>query len=49
MFTGVSLVAQMVKSLPAKRGTQVQSLGQEDPLRKKWQPTPVFFPGKSHG
>ena len=49
MFTGVSLVAQMVKSLPAKRGTQVQSLGQEDPLRKKWQPTPVFLPGKSHG
>ena len=19
------------------------------PWRKKWQPTPVFFPGKSHG
>ena len=28
---------------------QVQSLGQEDPLRRKWQPTPVFLPGKSHG
>ena len=27
--------------------TQVQSLGQEDPLRKKWQPTPVFLPGRS--
>ena len=35
MFTGVSLVAQMVKSLPAKRGTQIRSLGQEDPLEKE--------------
>ena len=23
--------------------------GQEDPQRRKWQPTPVFLPGKSHG
>ena len=23
--------------------------GQEDPLEKKWQPTPVFLPGESHG
>ena len=29
--------------------TQVQSLGQEDPLRRKWQPNPVFLPGKFHG
>ena len=29
--------------------TQVQSLGQEDPWRKKWQPTPAFLPGESHG
>ena len=29
-----SLVAQMVKNLPAMQGTQVQSLGQEDPLEK---------------
>ena len=28
------LVAQMVKSLPAMQGTQVRSLGQEDPLEK---------------
>ena len=27
----------------------VQSLGWEDPLRRKWQRTPVFLPGKSHG
>ena len=30
-----SLVAQMVKSLPAMRETQVQSLGREDPLEKE--------------
>ena len=30
-----SLVAQRVKHLPAMRETQVQSLGQEDPLQKK--------------
>ena len=29
--------------------TQVWSLGQEIPQRRKWQPTPVFLPGKSHG
>ena len=28
------LVAQMIKNLPAMRETQVQSLGQEDPLEK---------------
>ena len=31
---GASLVAQMVKSLPAMQETWVQSLGQEDPLGK---------------
>ena len=29
--------------------TQVRSLGQEDPLEKEMQPTPVFLPGKSPG
>ena len=28
-------MAQLVKSLPAMRETQVQSLGQEDPLEKE--------------
>ena len=32
--TGTSLVAQMVKNLPARQETRVQSLGQEDPLEK---------------
>jgi len=30
-----SLVAQMVKNLPAVKKTWVQSLGQEDPLEKE--------------
>ena len=29
--------------------TQVQWLGWEDPLERKWQPTPVLLSGKSHG
>ena len=38
----------MVKGLPAIQETQVQSLGQEDPLEKEMQPASVFLPGKSH-
>ena len=44
-----SLVAQMVKRLPAMRETWVQSLGQEDPLEKEMATTPVLLPGKFHG
>ena len=33
--TGTSLVAQMVKHLPAMQETRVQSLGWEDPLQKE--------------
>ena len=29
--------------------TWVLSLGGKDPWRRKWQPTPVFLLGKSHG
>ena len=29
--------------------TRVLSLGWEDSLGRKWQPTPVFLSGKSHG
>ena len=28
--------------------TRVQYLGQEDPLEREWQPTPVFLPGEFH-
>ena len=30
-------------------GDWAQFLGWEGPWRRKWQPTPVFFPGESHG
>ena len=36
----------VVKIPPTMQETQVWSL---IPWRRKWQPTPVFFPGKSHG
>ena len=38
-----SLLAQMVKNPPAEQETWIQLLGWEDPLRKAWQPTPVFL------
>ena len=39
----------MVKNIPAVRETWVQSLGPEDPLRRKWQPIPFILPGEFHG
>ena len=39
----------MVKPLPAVRKTWVPSLDWKIPWRRKWQPTPVLLPGKSHG
>ena len=42
----------MVKNLLANAGDirdAFQSLGWEDPLKRKWQPTPVFLPGESYG
>ena len=44
-----SVMAHMVKNLPAMQETGVPSLGWEDPLEEAWQPTPVFLPGESHG
>ena len=46
-----SLVAQQGRICLSLQDTEVQSLGLEDPWRKKWQPTPVFLPGtmKSYG
>ena len=43
------MLLQSVKNLPAAQETWIQSLGWEDPRRRKWQPTPVSLPGKSHG
>ena len=42
-------IAQTVKLMPTMKETQIRSLGQEIPWRRKWQPTPVFLPGESHG
>ena len=44
-----SLVAQSVKHLSTMWETWVRSLGWEVPWRRKWQPTPVILPRKSHG
>ena len=41
-------MAQMVKNLAAMQETQVQSLGQEDPLEKEMTTHPVFLPGEFH-
>ena len=55
---GASLVAQMVKNLPAMQETQVQSLGQEDLLEKEmathssiiaWKIPWTEEPGRSMG
>ena len=39
----------MVMRLPAVQETWIQSLGQEDPWGREWQPTPVSLPGEFHG
>ena len=44
-----SLVAQTAKNPSSMQENQVQSLGQEDPLKREWQATPIFLPGKPHG
>ena len=46
-----SLIAQLIKNLPAMQETLVQFLGQEDPWRRDKLLTPMFlgFPGGSTG
>ena len=44
-----SLVAQWERIHLPMQETWVQSLSQNIPWRRKWQPTPVFLHGKSHG
>ena len=39
----------MVKNLPAMQETQAHPWVGKVPWRRKWQPTPVFLLGKSHG
>ena len=42
---GASLVAQMIKNLPAMLETWVRKI----PWRREWLPTLVFLPGQLHG
>ena len=54
MLGGTSQVALVVKNPPVNAGDEtegmlVQSLGREDPWRRKLQPTPVFLPGEPLG
>ena len=47
-YSWTSLMAQLVKNLPAVWETWVQSLGWED-LLEKGKATPVFWPREFHG
>ena len=47
-FTMSSLIAQLVKSLPAMQETRLNPGEGKIPWRRKWQPTPVFLPGEFH-
>ena len=44
-----SLIAQLVKNLPAVQETGFNPWVEKIPWRRKWQPPPVTLPGKSHG
>ena len=39
----------MVKNLLVMHETQIRSLVGKIPWRRKWLPTPVFWPGELHG
>ena len=50
LFTmGASLIAQLVKNLPALQETRFDFWVWKIPWRRKWQPTLVFLPRKCHG
>ena len=46
--TGASLIAQLVKNLPAVQETPVRFLGREDPLEKGKATHPVGWPREFH-
>ena len=48
-YSWASLVAQLVKNLPAKQETGFRFLGWEDPWSRNRLPTPVFWPGEFRG
>ena len=43
------LVAQRIKRLPTMRGDPGSIPGRKISWIRKWQPTPIFLPGKPHG
>ena len=48
-FPDASAVKKQKQNSPAVQETQVRSLVWKDPLeRRKWKPSPLFLPGKSH-
>ena len=54
VYLWVSQVALVVKNLLANAGDRRKRRGFDPwvgkiPWKKKWQPTPVFFPRESHG
>ena len=49
MLLVASLVAQIVKNLPAMQAIWVQSLGREDSLEKGMATHSSFWPGEFHG
>ena len=49
VYTWASLVAQMIKNLPALKGPGFDPWVGKISWRREWIPTPVFLPGESHG
>ena len=49
VFHRTSMVAQMVKRLSTMQETRFYPWVGKILWRRKWQPTPVLLPGKSHG
>ena len=45
----VSLVAQMVKNMPAIQRPRFDSWVRKIHWKNEWKPTPAFLPGESHG
>ena len=41
-------VVKKPSAMQKPQETWVQSLGQEDPWKRKWQHTPIFLPGEFH-
>ena len=48
-FLGVTLVAQMVKNLLQCRRPRFNPWVRKILWKREWLPTPIFFPGQSHG